>query len=74
MDMAQMTTPLLAPALRRGKSDWLSGRDPLGLMAGWRAFRTYESLKDMSDAALAAQGLTRHDLPAAALMALKRAL
>lgn len=74
MAIAQMTTPLLVPAHRHDRAGWLFGHDPLGLMAGWRAFRTYEALKDLNDAALAAKGLTRNDLPVAALNALKRAL
>ena len=39
------------------------GSDPLGLTAGWRAYRAYTRLDAQSDADLAARGLTRADLP-----------
>jgi hypothetical protein len=70
MAHTQIDTPMLALSDRRP----LFGRDPLGLIAGWRAFRTYEALAALDDRALAARGLTRHDLPQLTLTQLRRAL
>lgn len=48
---AAPTTPLVAK------------RDPLGLVAGWRAYMVWRDLSSLSDAELAARGLTRRDIP-----------
>ena len=34
-----------------------------GLADGWRAYAAFDALNDLDDAALAARGLTRADLP-----------
>ena len=41
-------------------------QDPLGLVAGWRAYMVWRDLSALSDAQLAARGLTRRDIPAQA--------
>jgi uncharacterized protein YjiS (DUF1127 family) len=70
MALTQIDTPMLALSDRRP----LFGRDPLGLIAGWRAFRTYEALASLDDRELAARGLTRGDVPQRTLAELRRAL
>lgn len=48
------------------------GFDPLGLVSGWRAWRTYSELDALSDEALARRGLTRQDLPRVAFNMLRQ--
>lgn len=46
-------------------------RDPHGFAMGWRGYMTFSRLNAMTDAELAAQGLSRADLPRLALEAMK---
>lgn len=39
---------------------------PLGFLAGWKAFRIFSVLSELDDAELARNGLARIDLPRAA--------
>jgi len=48
-------------------------RDPLGLVAGYRAYTVWRDLSALSDAELAARGLVRADIPRQALAEIKRA-
>lgn len=43
-----------------------------GLADGWRGYNAFTALNDLDDAALAARGLTRVDLPRLALAEIKR--
>lgn len=48
-------------------------RDPLGLIAGYRAYRVWRDLSALSDAGLAARGLARADVPQQSLAEITRA-
>lgn len=74
MAVAQMNSRMPMQAQGKAHTGWLLGFDLLGLQAGWRAYRRFEALASLSDGQLAAKGLTRDDLPQAALSELKRAL
>jgi hypothetical protein len=62
LDHAQTRRPLRLP------------RDPLGLIAGFRGYLAFRDLSALSDADLAARGLTRADIPARALAEITRDL
>ncbi len=47
-------------------------RDPWGLVMGWRGYQAFSRLNAMTDAELAAKGLSRADLPRMALDAMKK--
>lgn len=46
-------------------------RDPWGFVMGWRGYQAFSSLNALTDAELAARGLSRADLPRLALGAMK---
>lgn len=46
-------------------------RDPWGFAMGWRGYQTFSRLNALTDDELAAQGLSRADLPRLALAAMK---
>ena len=48
--------------------------DPLGLVAGYRAYTVWRDLSALSDADLAARGLNRGDIPRLALAEITRDL
>ncbi len=43
--------------------------DPFGLVSGYKAYRIFTALSEKSDAQLAALGLSRNDIPRAAMRA-----
>lgn len=47
------------------------GRGGWGFAMGWRGFETFSRLNALTDSELAAQGLSRADLPRLALAAMK---
>lgn len=51
----------------------VASRDPLGLVAGWRAYMVWRDLSSLSESQLAARGLTRQDIPAQARAEIFRA-
>lgn len=68
MTTAQITSrPLTRPVAAAP----VIGRDPLGLKAGWRGYVVWRDLSALSDAELASRGLTRADIPAMALKAIR---
>ncbi len=64
MSLSQLATRL---APRRTKVD------PLGIVSGYRAYVIYTRLSSLSDEELADLGLTRDDLPRAAMEAVRPA-
>jgi hypothetical protein len=72
-----MTTAHVTPELTHSPAAALRRRlprDPLGLVAGFRAYLAFRDLSALPDAALSARGLTRADLPARAAAEITRDL
>jgi hypothetical protein len=69
-----MTAANLAGPIATGAPAPERRADPWGLAAGWRGWQEWSRLAAMTDAELAAEGLTRAEAPRAALAALKTGL
>jgi hypothetical protein len=69
-----MTAATLIPDHAQTRRPLRLPRDPLGLIAGFRGYLAYRDLSALSDADLAARGLTRADIPTKALAAITRDL
>lgn len=67
MDAWMPATPIASEVVQEP-----ARRDPWGFAMGWRGYRVFSRLNAMTDAELAARGLSRADLPRLALDAMKK--